>query len=108
MDLVTTHGHGAQTTMTKSAKIRQLATFQDCQIVPDIKLSMLQGCQYTLSGNLAKAAKIGEEAGAEWETALKTQFFDVKYICWGTPLDYENYEKTVGYWKEFIRKEDWV
>lgn len=29
---------------------------------------------------------------------------DVNYICWGTPIDYENYEKTLRYWREFHKK----
>lgn len=24
-----------------------------------------------------------------------------RYICWGTPVDYENYEATLAYWKNF-------
>jgi hypothetical protein len=36
---------------------------------------------------------------------LKTGFFDIIYHCWGTPTDYENYEKTVEYWKEFRRND---
>jgi len=36
---------------------------------------------------------------------LKVKYFDIKYICWGTPADYENYENTIAYWSEFIKKE---
>jgi len=36
---------------------------------------------------------------------LTVQHFNVKYICWGTPVDYENYEKTLSYWKNFSQKE---
>ncbi len=36
---------------------------------------------------------------------LRVGYFDVKYICWGTPTDYENYENTIAYWKNFIKKE---
>lgn len=32
---------------------------------------------------------------------LKVRFLDVEYFCWGTPKDYESYEKTFQYWKEF-------
>ena len=32
-------------------------------------------------------------------------FFDVKFICWGTPNDYEDYESTYDYWKDFKKKE---
>lgn len=42
------------------------------------------------------------------KSGLKVKCFDVKYICWGTPQDYENYEKTIDYWKDFIKDEDWV
>ncbi|MGL4524480.1 MAG: nucleotidyltransferase [Spirochaetia bacterium] len=31
--------------------------------------------------------------------------FDVDYLCWGTPYDYENYMKTIKYWKEFLVNE---
>jgi dTDP-glucose pyrophosphorylase len=38
---------------------------------------------------------------------LKVQYFNVsKYICWGTPEDYGNYEKTINYWKQFIKEEE--
>ena len=40
------------------------------------------------------------------EARLKVQYFDIKYICWGTPSDYENYEQTISYWNEFIKKEN--
>ncbi len=36
---------------------------------------------------------------------LRVKYFDIKYICWGTPADYENYENTIAYWSEFIKKE---
>jgi dTDP-glucose pyrophosphorylase len=37
---------------------------------------------------------------------LKIKVFEIeKYLCWGTPEDYENYEKTVSYWKEFLEYE---
>jgi NDP-sugar pyrophosphorylase family protein len=36
---------------------------------------------------------------------LDVHFFDVNYICWGTPWDYENYEKTIQYWYQFVKKE---
>ena len=28
-----------------------------------------------------------------------------RYICWGTPDDYESYENTLAYWKEFLDSE---
>jgi len=40
------------------------------------------------------------------ESNLKVGYFDVKYICYGTPIDYENYESTINYWKEFLKKEN--
>lgn len=39
---------------------------------------------------------------------LRVGFFDVKYICYGTPKDYENYENTLKYWSEFLKKEEWA
>jgi dTDP-glucose pyrophosphorylase len=31
-----------------------------------------------------------------------------RYLCWGTPEDYESYEATLDYWKQFVRREGWV
>lgn len=43
------------------------------------------------------------------DLGLTVKVFEVeKYICWGTPTDYENYENTLKYWKEFCIKEDWI
>jgi len=42
------------------------------------------------------------------DDGLKVQYFDVKYICWGTPQDYEEYEQTIEYWKHYSDNEDWV
>lgn len=28
-----------------------------------------------------------------------------RYVCWGTPADYEAYEKTIRYWRDFLRGE---
>jgi dTDP-glucose pyrophosphorylase len=39
------------------------------------------------------------------DAGLKVQYFDIEYICWGTPYDYENYENTITYWSKFIKKE---
>lgn len=33
---------------------------------------------------------------------LVTRFLDVKYLCWGTPIDYEAYQKTYEYWRDFF------
>ena len=38
----------------------------------------------------------------------KVGYMDVKYICWGTPLDYENYQKTISYWINFLNKNKWI
>lgn len=35
------------------------------------------------------------------DAAKIVRVFDVTYICWGTPRDYEDYEKTISYWKRF-------
>ena len=40
------------------------------------------------------------------QSGLRANIFDVSYICWGTPKDYENYEKTMRYWSEFIANEE--
>ena len=42
------------------------------------------------------------------EDNKKVGFFDVKYLCWGTPFDYENYENTISYWTNFYNKEKWI
>jgi len=42
------------------------------------------------------------------DSGLKVGYFDVKYICWGTPLDYENYENTIQYWQQFLTNENKV
>lgn len=31
-----------------------------------------------------------------------------RYVCWGTPDDYETYEKTLYYWTEFANREPWA
>ncbi|NVN06297.1 nucleotidyltransferase [Asaia spathodeae] len=28
-----------------------------------------------------------------------------RYLCWGTPTDYEAYENTIRYWRDFLAKE---
>lgn len=40
------------------------------------------------------------------ETGLKVGYFDVRFICWGTPKDYEDYENTFNYWSEFRNHEE--
>lgn len=42
------------------------------------------------------------------ESGLAVNIFNVRYLCWGTPEDYEEYEKTIAYWREFVKEEDWV
>ena len=40
------------------------------------------------------------------ELGYKAKVFQVdKYLCWGTPQDYENYENTLKYWFEFQHKD---
>ncbi len=40
------------------------------------------------------------------KNGLKVKVFEVdKYLCWGTPLEYENYEKTIKYWRGFYEAE---
>ena len=31
-----------------------------------------------------------------------------RYLCWGTPEDYEAYEATLAYWTKFVSKENWL
>lgn len=31
-----------------------------------------------------------------------------RYICWGTPQEYENYESTLRYWQDFVTREPWA
>jgi dTDP-glucose pyrophosphorylase len=41
------------------------------------------------------------------DLGLKVKVFEVeKYLCWGTPKDYEEYESTFNYWKEFFKNEN--
>ena len=28
-----------------------------------------------------------------------------KYLCWGTPQEYENYENSINYWRKFYQVE---
>lgn len=40
------------------------------------------------------------------DLGYKAKVFQVdKYLCWGTPQDYENYENTLKYWFEFQHKD---
>lgn len=40
------------------------------------------------------------------EQGLRVGIFDVRYLCWGTPQDYEAYENTLEYWKDFLKSEE--
>lgn len=42
------------------------------------------------------------------DDGLIVQYFDVRYICWGTPKDYEDYEETLKYWSKFYDSEKWL
>lgn len=43
------------------------------------------------------------------DSGLRVKVLEVdRYFCWGTPVDYEQYENTISYWKEFIKKEAWL
>ena len=40
------------------------------------------------------------------DLGYKASIFDIdRYICWGTPTDYEIYQKTYEYWKGFLARE---
>ena len=37
---------------------------------------------------------------------LQVKVFEVsKYLCWGTPQEYENYENSINYWRKFYQAE---
>lgn len=43
------------------------------------------------------------------ELGYDARVFDIKrYIGWGTPRDYENYENTIKYWKEFYESKGYL
>ncbi len=43
------------------------------------------------------------------KSGLDVRAFDIdRYIGWGTPADYENYEKTLAYWHEFTKSRFFV
>src|SRR5699024_5717772 len=43
------------------------------------------------------------------DLGYKASILDIdRYICWGTPADYEIYQKTYEYWKGFMKKEKLV
>lgn len=38
------------------------------------------------------------------DLGLRARVFEIgRYICWGTPKDYEDYEATLRYWAAFVR-----
>lgn len=40
------------------------------------------------------------------KNGLCVKVFEVdEYLCWGTPQEYENYEKTINYWRKFYEVE---
>ena len=58
----------------------------------------MTGGEYYIDGTMQYAIEEG----------LRVTIFDVNYICWGTPQDYENYEQTISYWQEYINNEGWI
>jgi len=36
---------------------------------------------------------------------LKVSILDVRYFCWGTPVDYEIYENSINYWMNFSKEQ---
>ncbi len=43
------------------------------------------------------------------EMGYDARIFDIdRYIGWGTPKDYENYENTIKYWKEFYNSKYYI
>jgi dTDP-glucose pyrophosphorylase len=40
------------------------------------------------------------------ESGLCVRVLEIeRYVCWGTPSDYETYENTIRYWREFLSAE---
>lgn len=40
---------------------------------------------------------------------MDTRVFEVtRYLGWGTPKEYETYEKTLGYWKQFLANKGFI
>lgn len=41
---------------------------------------------------------------------FRTKVFQIqKCLCWGTPAEYDNYNKTLEYWNKFLKREkDWI
>lgn len=43
------------------------------------------------------------------DLGLKARVFEIdRYICWGTPKDYEEYEATISYWRDFVTSEGFL
>lgn len=42
------------------------------------------------------------------DAGLRVSFFNVRYFCWGTPKDFENYQATCSYWKDYIDANPWL
>ena len=40
---------------------------------------------------------------------LRVRVFEIdRYLGWGTPKDYENYEKTLAYWRSFVESDYFI
>ena len=43
------------------------------------------------------------------DLGLDTRVFEIdRYIGWGTPKDYEEYQQTIQYWKEYTHSEGFI
>ena len=43
------------------------------------------------------------------ELGMDARVFDIeRYIGWGTPKDYEEYQATIRYWKEFTDSQGFI
>lgn len=43
------------------------------------------------------------------ELGYRSKVFEIdRYLCWGTPKDYENYMQTMKYWMKFIHNERYL
>lgn len=41
------------------------------------------------------------------EGGFKISYLDVRFFCWGTPEEYEIYERTINYWTDYINENKW-
>lgn len=42
------------------------------------------------------------------DAGLRVGYFDVTYLGWGTPADFENYRDTYRYWESYVLNNKWL